>query len=644
MALFPYQRLAYLYDAIKNETLPQQELAKRFDVSARTIRTDVIALNDILQKFGAQIDYKKNIGYQLIITDEKQYSSLPVQGKQLKSLPRSSRERVLDLLIHFLTETKSVKIDDIADKWFISRSTIQSDLIEVKDYLDKYGLSLDKKPYQGMRLVGEELAIRSCLSDILWQFYTTEDNHNMVRLQQMIINNVDLNYLEQILQIQFEHFNLTLTTEGQGYLLYSCAVSIARITRGQELIDYQTDCLDSNIIAAATKIAKGFTYFIGSSLSDAEFNYLCAQIAFRARGDISSISNAIQENSNGLIEHILSYINRYYNYDMRYDERLKNDLFLHISSMLSRIRHQIHTTNPLLSEIKQYYPFAYDISLSAVNNTEQYTAFKLTEDDISYLAVHIGVALERNFSAEYERHPHILLVSELGNSTLRMIEFQIKRDFPQVKISKTISSREYEQLATIDEDFIVTTTRLSEKDKPIVKIAPFPTQYQLEQLGRLAMIDRTMPYILERFFDERFFMVIDKPLSKQELFKLASDKLAAQGYVDGDFYNSLIEREEIVSTLLGENIAIPHTVGLLAKKTMVVTILAPQGVVWDKNKNEVANVIFLLAISKDEYEDAMSIYNLFVNFVKEKSTKRLLNSRSFGEFQAIVKDSFGRIA
>ncbi|WP_170143373.1 PRD domain-containing protein [Orbus hercynius] len=89
-----------------------------------------------------------------------------------------------------------------------------------------------------------------------------------------------------------------------------------------------------------------------------------------------------------MIKHILIYINDHYHYDPRCDE------------------------------IKQYYPFAYDITLSAVNNTEQYTEFKLTEDEMSYLAVHIVVALARNYSIEYQRHPHVLLVSEQGNSRL----------------------------------------------------------------------------------------------------------------------------------------------------------------------------------------------------------------------------------
>ncbi|TSJ87607.1 hypothetical protein FPQ14_11955 [Gilliamella apicola] len=74
---------------------------------------------------------------------------------------------------------------------------------------------------------------------------------------------------------------------------------------------------------------------------------------------------------------------------------------------------------------------------------------------------------------------------------------------------------------------------------------------------------------------------------------------------------------------------------MLARKTVQL---------FNRLSNKIAHVIFLLAISKDEYEDAMRIYNLVVNFVKERSTKRLLNSRNFDDFQAIVKDSFGRLS
>jgi Transcriptional antiterminator len=634
--LFSYQRLAYLFDTIKSEILPQQELANRFAVSTRTIRTDISALNDILRDYGAQVAYTRNIGYQLVISDPDSYAKLPIT-QSMKQLPRSSKERVSALLIAFLTQSNSVKLDDIAGEWFLSRSTLQNDVFEVKQYLDKYNLSLENRPYYGMKLIGDESAIRACLTDILWQRYMVEDTLTIDRLKKTILNDIDLNYLEKILQNQFERFELKLNAEGLGYLVFSCAVSITRITQGHELHEYRVDKIDSTVIGAAREISEGFSYFLGSVLSDAEFNYLCVQIISRTIMDSPN-----QTKSLALVKHILSYINDSYHYNLWPDKELCQDMLIHISSMLSRIKYQIRTTNPLLHEIKQYYPFAYDITLSALTNTEKYTESKMTEDEISYLAVHIGVALERNYSSGHERFAQILLVSELGNAALRMIESKIKRDFPHIKINRTLSYREYEQLSQIEEDFVVSTVRLTEKDKQIVKIAPFPTPYQLEQLGRLAMVDRTMPYIIERFFDEKFFLIIDKPITQKELFKIVCQKLEKSGFVNADFYPSVVEREAIVSTLLGENIAIPHSVGLLAKKTVVTTVLVPQGVIW--NKNEVAQVIFLLAISKDEYEDAMGIYNLFVNLVKEKSTKRLLDSKTFDDFRIIVKDSFGRLS
>ena len=57
---------------------------------------------------------------------------------------------------------------------------------------------------------------------------------------------------------------------------------------------------------------------------------------------------------------------------------------------------------------------------------------------------------------------------------------------------------------------------------------------------------------------------------------------------------------------------------------------------------EVAHVIFLLAISKSDYEEAMAIYELFVTFVRERSMSRLLGSDSFDSFKAVALDCLSR--
>lgn len=85
--------------------------------------------------------------------------------------------------------------------------------------------------------------------------------------------------------------------------------------------------------------------------------------------------------------------------------------------------------------------------------------------------------------------------------------------------------------------------------------------------------------------------------------------------------------------------ALPHSLGLLAKKTVVYTVIAPQGIAWG---DETAHLIFLLAISKREYEEAMAIYDIFVTFLRERAMSRLAATRSFDEFKTVAMECVSR--
>ena len=91
--------------------------------------------------------------------------------------------------------------------------------------------------------------------------------------------------------------------------------------------------------------------------------------------------------------------------------------------------------------------------------------------------------------------------------------------------------------------------------------------------------------------------------------------------------------------MLGDGIALPHSLGLLAQKTVVYTVLAPHGVQWG---DETAHVIFLLAISKSEYEEAMAIYDIFVTFLRERAMSRLCSCEDFAGFKAVAMESLSR--
>jgi transcriptional antiterminator len=615
---------------LQTETLPQDELARRLSVSTRTVRTDITALNTLLAGHGAQFTLARGEGYQLIIEDAERYEALVQQPSRQLRIPRTSPERVHYLIVRFLTSAFSLKLEDLADEWFVSRATLQSDMAEVREWLARYNLTIETRPRHGMKLFGSETAMRACLTDLLWELQQ-EDGDNPLLTEEALNAGVPA-LLATELHDCFTRCRIRLTDEGERFIRLYCAVAVRRISEGYPLAEFTADNVEDDVRAAARQIADLLRQLAGKALSEAEEQWLQVHIAARQVQDVAP-SAISADDDEALVNYILRYINTHYNYNMLADTQLHADLLTHIKTMITRVRYQINIPNPLLSNIKQHYPMAYDMTLAAVSSWGKYTPYAISENEIGFLVLHIGVGLERHYNIGYQRHPRALLVCDTGNSTVRMIQAMLLRKYPQIEVTRIISLREYELLGSVEEDFVITTARIHEKDKPIVAMSPFPTEYQLEQLGKLVLVDRTRPYMLEKFFDARHFLVIDEPVTQQQLFSQLCGQLEQEGYVSDDFYPSVVEREAIVSTMLGEGIALPHSLGLMANKTVVYTVLAPHGISWG---DETAHVIFLLAISKSEYEEAMAIYDIFVTFLRERAMTKLRECRDFTSFSAVA--------
>ncbi|WP_042959359.1 BglG family transcription antiterminator [Erwinia tasmaniensis] len=633
---FPNQRLAQLFAVLQNETLPQDELARRLNVSTRTVRSDINVLNELLTDYAARFVLCRGVGYRLKIADAERYQRLLQQPTSPLRVPRTSVERINYLLTRFLTSAFSLKLEDLADEWFVSRSTLQSDMAEVREWLARYQLTIESKPRYGMKLFGSEMAIRTCLTDLFYQIAIEDSDSPLLKIEGL--NSGMLERLQPLLQQSLSRFHIRLADDGEFYLRLYCAVSVRRISEGYPLTDFSAEDVDDEVRAAARHIINRLRPVVGKAISSAEEAYLRVNIAARrVGGREASAINA--DDGDSLVEYILGYINSHYNFNLLNDPQLHADLLMHIKTMITRVRYQIHIPNPLLTNIKQHYPLAWDVTLAAVSNWSKYTPWTISENEMGFLVLHIGVGLERHYNVGYQRHPQILLVCDTGNSTVRMIQAMLWRRYPQIVVKRIISLREYELQGSVEEDFVISTVRLSDKSKPVVVMSPFPTEYQLERLGKLVLLDRTRPYMLEKFFDAGHFMILDRPTDRSALFRQLCGQLKQEGRVDKTFYPSVEEREAIVTTMLGEGIALPHSLGLLAKKTCVYTVLAPEGIVWG---DETAYVIFLLAIGKTEYEEAMAIYDLFVTFVRERAMVRLRDSQNFAGFKAVAMECLSR--
>ena len=115
--------------------------------------------------------------------------------------------------------------------------------------------------------------------------------------------------------------------------------------------------------------------------------------------------------------------------------------------------------------------------------------------------------------------------------------------------------------------------------------------------------------------------------------RAAGKLLAERGYVAPDYVNAMLEREQLVSTYLGESIAVPH--GTIAakehvKRTGIVICQYPAGVAFGEDADEVARLVIGIAARNDEH---MQVITRLTNALDEPGLiDRLASTQDPQEF------------
>jgi lichenan operon transcriptional antiterminator len=150
------------------EPVTSEYLAKVLGVTSRTIRNDVKTLNLELKKISVQIEASRGVGYFIDPTVRELIEELfMLQEEEQVRSPVLPEERVLYILKSIIMSEDFIASEQLANELFVSKSTIDNDLKQVEKLLEKYDLKLFKKQNYGIKLVGDEIKIRFCLSESL---------------------------------------------------------------------------------------------------------------------------------------------------------------------------------------------------------------------------------------------------------------------------------------------------------------------------------------------------------------------------------------------------------------------------------------------------------------------------------------------
>ena len=95
-----------------------------------------------------------------------------------------------------------------------------------------------------------------------------------------------------------------------------------------------------------------------------------------------------------------------------------------------------------------------------------------------------------------------------------------------------------------------------------------------------------------------------KATDKNEAIKFAGEQLVKLGNVAPEYVDGMFAREELVSTYLGESIAVPH--GTIeakqhVQKTGIVFCQYPEGILWGEEEDDIAKMVIGIAAQGDEH-------------------------------------------
>lgn len=125
--------------------------------------------------------------------------------------------------------------------------------------------------------------------------------------------------------------------------------------------------------------------------------------------------------------------------------------------------------------------------------------------------------------------------------------------------------------------------------------------------------------------------------SKEEAIQFAGEQLVKAGFVKAGYVDAMLEREKLVSTYLGEGIAVPHGT-IEAKdqviKTGIVFCQYPSGIRFTDEEDDIAKLVIGIAAKNNEH---ISVVTAITNALdNDEAIKILMTTRNIDEVLKIL--------
>ncbi len=579
-----------------------------------------------------------------LVRDKKRLSKVIAQAQQDAALPQTQEDRKKAILRKLLLETDTCNMDTLADELIISPVTLINELTKLKAELADFDLSIKTKN-NFVFIEGLEGNKKKLISKLIYE--DSQGSFLSLKLIQSYLPHFDLAIVNGIVQEALRKHHYFMDDFSVLNLVMQIGLNLERSAasapQSQETLLGWEGHVNPHIQEIVNDILPRVEKEFGAVFTQTEIYDIALLVMTRAISDsindvnTEQLSSFVGEDIISLVSLIQTRVKETYNISI-VNQDFPVRFALHIKNMAIRLRNGVTLRNPQTLEIKNAYPFIYDVSVFAANIIRQELRCTLSEDEISYIALHIGVAIEERKVIKH--HLRAVLINPhyfTGSADLQKKFAVIFGD--SLMLTGVVSSQDALD-AYSDYDLIISTMPIkSYPGKPFVQISVYLTNKDILAVSlkiEETLKDRIKAKVeskLKVMFKKELFFVNEPFRDQNDAIDRMADALEEQGYIDSNFKKKLFEREQVSSSAY-TNIAMPHPLEMCALNSAIVVSIHPNAIQWNSSR---VNIVFLLAINLQDRLFFKDIFDFITEVIsEEKKLKSLLDSKSYEEFIAIL--------
>lgn len=613
-----------------------KELAEKFSVTSRTIRNDVADLANILSiDSGIKILSIRGKGYKIEIEDSSKLNSFLDYFKNSENkFPVEPEERANYLLNRLLLSSEYLKLDDLAEELYISRSTVQNDLLNVKVLLENRGMSLLAKQNRGFIIEGEEKKRRYAISENVIS-HLSDQNINIIN--DLILPVDEMLILKNIVLKRLKEANLNLSDMALNNLIVHIAIACKRIRGGDYIQMQKVQPSHEKEFVVAQKIIRDISDQLAIRFPDVESSYIAMHLMgtklFFNKEERSNWSK-LEKKISQVAREMIAEVENKLNLKIGEDPELLASLSLHLKPVLHRYENNMPIRNTMLEAIKINYPIAFEAAIIASKVIERRFSILVDEPEVGFIALHFGAAIERTKVERKAKRCLIVCTTGLGSS--RLLFYKLRSKFSD-KIS-IVGTTELHNIGLYDEeniDLIISTVPLSDDIKiPYVVVDALLDGNSIAQLEKTIMGDN---HSIALLYLNRESIYLNKEFqTPEEIIKYIGEDLISKNYVNDGIVESALAREKAAATSFGNFVAMPHPLESFSNDTFWSLLTLNHPIPWN---NKLVQVVCFLHIATHDMEELEPFYNELLSLLESKDkVKKLAQAKDSVDVLKIVEN------